>query len=161
MPGTRRIVAAASEVRSPARAAIVRSVRGRMPAHVHDETNGAASGTAIYTLSDPRDLGSVRYVGRTRAPRRRYLQHVRAASLWIPDELPWWIGEERYRPLYEWIRALFREERRLPVMIVSEWHASPIDATLAERALIQRSLQRRMPLLNIESAAPDPQIRLL
>ena len=81
------------------------------------------------------------------------MQHVGIARLWVPDELPWWIVEERLRPLYEWIRALYRDERRLPVMVVTAWHGGRADATVAERELIQDCLRRRMPLLNIESAA--------
>jgi hypothetical protein len=148
----------AANVQAPAD--VARFVRARVVAHLYDETGADARGTAIYTLSDPRDLRTVRYVGQTRAPRRRFLQHVHTARLWLPDDLPWWVIAERYRPLYEWVRALFREERRLPVMIVTAWHDVAAEATIAERGLIQESLRRRMPLLNVESAAPTPQIRL-
>jgi hypothetical protein len=86
---------------------------------------------------------------------------VRAAALWIPDDLPWWVGRERYRPLYEWLRDLYRDEQRLPMMIVSAWHDVAADATAAERALIQESLRAGFALLNLESAELEPQIRLL
>ncbi len=138
-----------------------RFVRARLPSQLYDESGGDARGTAVYVLSDPRDLRAVRYVGQTRAPRRRFLQHVRTASVWMPDELPWWVVADRQRPLYEWIRALFRDERRLPVMIVTAWHEVAAEATAAERGTIQDSLRRGMRLLNVESAAPTLQIRLL
>jgi hypothetical protein len=145
----------------PSAAGLRRFVRARLGSHLYDETGCAAHGTAVYTLSDPRDLTAVRYVGQTRAPRRRFLQHLSTARLWLPDELPWWVVAERQRPLYEWIRALFRDEQRLPVMIVTTWHDVAADATMAERAAIQEYLRRGSALLNVESAAPIPQLSLL
>jgi hypothetical protein len=143
------------------RSELGRFVRSRLGSHLYDAAGTPAGGIAIYTLSDPRDLGATRYVGQTRSPRQRFLQHVGTARLWVPDELPWWIVEERRRPLYEWIRALYRDERRLPVMIVAAWHGGQADATAAERELIQDCLRRQMLLLNIESAVLQPQLRLL
>ena len=140
---------------------VARLVRARVASHLYDETGTDTPGTAIYTLSDPRDLRTVRYVGQTRAPRRRLLQHIRAARVWVPDDLPWWVVEDPQRPLYEWIRTLFRDGQRLPVMIVVARHGLPADATLAERELIQESLRRHQPLLNVGSASLEPQIRLL
>jgi hypothetical protein len=144
-------------------AEVARFVRARSAAHVYDETGRELGtqprGTAIYTLADPRDLRVPRYVGQTRAPRRRFLQHVGTARLWLPDDLPWWVATPRQRPLYEWIRALYRDGRRLPVLVVCAWHGT--DATNAERELIQEYLRQRMPLLNVESATLQAQIRLL
>jgi len=142
-------------------AELARSVRRRVSAHVLDETAAPAVGTAIYTLSDPRELAAPRYVGQTRAPRRRFLQHVSVARLWLPDERPWWIAQERLRPLYEWIRALYADEQRLPVMVVTAWHDRPVDATVAERDLIQLCMRRQLPLLNVATATSEPQLRLL
>jgi hypothetical protein len=105
---------------------------------------------ALYTLSDPRDLRAVRYVGQTACPRRRFLQHITAAQLWLPDELPWWIKRPDLRALYQWIRALYLEERRLPVMVVTAWTRNA-DALAQERDLICEHLRRRSPLLNRES----------
>lgn len=156
----RRVIGASLEGSSPESAATARLVRARVASQLYDESGAEAYGTAIYTLSDPRELRAVRYVGQTRAPRRRWLQHVRTARLWIPDELPWWVLEPRHRPLYEWIRALFRDERRLPVMIVTAWHGEREQATLAERRSIQEHLRREVPLLNVELAELDSQIPL-
>jgi hypothetical protein len=142
-------------------AELTRSVRRRVSAHVLDETAAPPAGTAIYALSDPREVAAPRYVGQTRAPRRRFLQHVSVARLWLPDERPWWIAQERLRPLYEWIRGLYADERRLPIMIVKAWHDRPEDATVGERELIQRYLRQQLPLLNVACAAAEPQIRLL
>jgi len=69
---------------------------------------------AIYTLSDPRDIRQIRYVGQTAAPDRRYLQHIAQAKLWLPAETPWWIKMPRLRPLYTWIRDLYADEQRRP-----------------------------------------------
>jgi hypothetical protein len=146
---------------SPTSWELARLVRARLGSQLYDDSGGDARGTAVYVLADPRDLRAVRYVGQTRAPRRRFLQHVRTARLWMPDELPWWVVADRHRPLYEWIRGLFRDEQRLPVMIVTAWHEVAAEATVAERSLIQDSLRCGMRLLNVESAAPAPQIRLL
>jgi hypothetical protein len=138
-----------------------RFVRQRASAHLHDETAAPAVGTAIYTLSDPRDLRALRYVGQTRAPRRRFLQHVGGARLWLPDVRPWWITREHLRPLYEWIRDLYADGQRLPVMVVTAWLDQPEDALVAERELIQRCLRQELPLLNIATAVAQAQIRLL
>jgi hypothetical protein len=109
----------------------------------------APEGVAIYTLSDPRELRTVRYIGQTLVPRRRFLQHVRTARLWLPDELPWWVRSPRLRPLYGWIRELFGQEGRLPVMVVSSW-VGAAQARVCERSLICACLERQQPLLNFE-----------
>src|SRR5215218_1954731 len=89
--------------------------------HIHPHEPVARDGTAVYTLADPRDARCARYVGQTRNPRRRYLQHVREARLWLPDQVPWWICSPQLRPLYVWIRELYRDGGRLPFMWVEEW----------------------------------------
>jgi hypothetical protein len=142
-------------------AQLTRHVRASLRSHVFDETAADASGTAIYTLADPRDVRCSRYVGQTRAPRRRYLQHVSTARLWLPDETPWWIRNVAHRPLYEWIRSLHREERRLPVMVVDAWVGSAADALTAERESIQRCLRQGLPLLNVAWGDLHPQYPLL
>jgi hypothetical protein len=124
-------------------------VRQRLDALVCDDSGVAPEGVAIYTLSDPRELRTVRYIGQTLAPRRRFLQHVRTARLWLPDELPWWVRSPRLRPLYGWIRELFGEERRLPVMVVLAW-VGAAQARVCERSLICACLERQQPLLNFE-----------
>jgi hypothetical protein len=127
-----------------------RYIRQRLAGQLVDDSGVEASGFAIYTLSDPRDLRQVRYVGQTRAPRRRLMQHLQAARLWLPDEVPWWFASPRLRPLYDWIRALHREDYRLPVMLVTAWTDSASHARVAERELILRHLQDRQELLNVE-----------
>jgi hypothetical protein len=129
--------------------ALSRQVRRRLDALVCDDSGVAADGVAIYTLSDPRELRTVRYVGQTAAPRRRFLQHVRTARLWLPAELPWWVRSPRLRPLYGWIRELYAEEERLPVMVVTSWVAA-VQARVCERSLICACLERQQPLLNFE-----------
>ena len=140
---------------------LMRHVRNRLPTHLYDTTDSASDGTAVYTLSDPREIRVTRYVGQTRAPRRRFMQHVATARLWIPDETPWWIQSPRLRPLYEWIRVLHRDEHRLPVMVVTEWIAGDRDARAAERELILRCLRERLPLLFCEARLPGDQLQLL
>lgn len=55
----------------------MRLVRQRLGAQLYDDSGARAAGVAIYSLSDPRDLRAIRYVGQTAAPRRRLLQHLR------------------------------------------------------------------------------------
>ncbi len=83
------------------------------------------------------------------APRRRLLQHLGTARLWLPDELPWWVPSPRLRPLYQWMRELYRDGGRLPVMVVSAW-VGKAEARLAERVHIEQCLERALPLLNVE-----------
>ncbi len=136
-------------------------MRSRVAAHWHDEARECRhGGTAIYTLSDPRDVAAVRYVGQTLAPRRRFLQHVGAARLWLPAETPWWIRSPEYRPLYTWIRELYENGQRLPVMVVR----ARVDSTemrAAERALIEDCLIGGCVLLNFEAEIGGAQLRLL
>lgn len=135
-------------------------IRSRLGVHLYDDSRAVAAGVAIYSLSDPRDIRAVRYVGQTLAPRRRLLQHLSAARLWLPDETPWWVKSPRLRPLYCWIRQMYREEGRLPVMVVSAW-VEPPQARLAERQRIHACLQKQLPLLNVESELLRGQIPLI
>lgn len=159
------IDAEVAEARPPPldRRQLARLLRLRMPDLLLDESGGPGeSGAfALYTLSDPRDLRDVRYVGQTRSPQRRLLQHIHTARLWMPDELPWWVGEPKLRPLYDWIRALHRNEYRLPVMLVTAWTDSARAARLAERELILAHLNRRQPLFNVEREILARQVPLL
>jgi hypothetical protein len=118
-------------------------------------------GTAIYTLSDPRDTRCARYVGQTRNPRRRFAQHMQTARLWLPDETPWWVRSPKYRPLYAWIRELHRDGGRLPFMWVEDWIEPGADALVAERAAIMRLLARGAALLNVEARQLGAQLPLL
>jgi len=141
--------------------ALNRLVRARAAQLLIDESGAAAEGTAIYALADPRDVRTPRYIGQTRSPRRRLLQHIAQARLWLPDERPWWIREPRLRPLYEWIRELHRDGARLPAMIVREWVPVATDARTIERARIIEGLAREWPLLNYEREVQGRQIALL
>jgi hypothetical protein len=140
---------------------LARRLRAAAVSHVVDVPHGEEEGAAIYTLADPRDLAAVRYVGQTRAPRRRFAQHLNTARLWMPDEIPWWVASPRLRPLYTWIRELHRDDFRLPVMVVTAWVERAADARSAERALIERCLRQGAALLNIEAERAGPQIPLL
>lgn len=135
-------------------------VRARVEAHLYDEAPQARGSTAIYTLSDPRDAAAIRYVGQTRAPRRRFLQHLAAARLWLPDETPWWVRSAKYRPLYGWIRGLYADGERLPVMVVRD-RVEEAEARAAERHLIGECLSGGCVLLNVEADADDAQLLLL
>jgi hypothetical protein len=140
---------------------LARRIRAATHSHVVDAPNVAGNGAAIYTLADPRDLAAVRYVGQTRAPRRRFAQHLNTARLWMPDEIPWWVASPRLRPLYSWIRELHRDGFRMPVMVVATWVERAADARSVERALIERYLRDGLHLLNIEAERAGPQIPLL
>ncbi|HLK71681.1 MAG TPA: GIY-YIG nuclease family protein [Steroidobacteraceae bacterium] len=118
------------------------------------------AGIAIYSLCDPRDIRQARYIGQSSSPRRRFLQHLNTARLWLPDERPWWIKSPKLRPLYDWIRELYREDRRLPTMVVWRWAPTATAARLAEREHIEQCLSEHQPLLNIEAErqATQPQL---
>lgn len=131
--------------------ALARQIRARRASHMIDLSGTNPSAVAIYTLSDPRDVRAVRYVGQTSSPRRRFLQHLSTARLWLPDQLPWWVKRTEMRALYEWIRALYLDECRLPVMVITAWTQAD-DALTQERALICEHLRMRSALLNRESA---------
>ena len=132
------------------RAQLTRHIRRHADREFYDESGELPVGTAIYALVDPRDIRNVRYVGQTKNPRRRLLQHIAAAQLWLPDDRPWFEKAPKLRPLYDWVRDLYRDEMRLPTMVVSRWVAAPTAARIAERARIYECLSRRMPLLNVE-----------
>jgi hypothetical protein len=132
-------------------ALIARRVRRELPFLISDDSPAGCGEFALYTLADPRDVRGVRYVGQTRAPRRRYLQHVRSARLWLAAERPWWIQLPRLRALYVWIRELYADERRLPFMLVREWCASEAEARARERGLITELAARGLPILNVEA----------
>jgi hypothetical protein len=136
-------------------------IRARLPGLLLDVSGAQAAGFALYTLSDPRDLRHVRYVGQTRLPRRRLLQHLQCARLWLPDEVPWWFGRPELRPLYEWIRALHRDEYRLPTMLITAWMGSNAEARVAERELILQHLAHQHELLNFERGLLARQAQLL
>ena len=131
----------------------------RLEAQLYDDSGAAPGEVAIYSLSDPRDLREIRYVGQTRAPLRRLRQHLSTARLWLPEQRPWWVRSPRLRPLYEWIRALYRDGERVPVMVICAW-VEAVQARTAEREHICASLARPLPLLNAEGELPRRQ-RLL
>jgi hypothetical protein len=136
-----------------------RLIRARVDQLLVDDSSTPPHEAAIYTLSDPRDLRCVRYVGQTRSPRRRLLQHLNGAKLWLPDELPWWVKDPDLRPLYEWIRGLFRDGFRLPVMIIHEWSPCAAARTL-ERQRIMEALANGESLFNVEARLTGAQLVL-
>ena len=138
-----------------------RSIAAAARSHVHVDACGAHGGTAIYTLADPRDVQSPRYVGQTRDPHTRFAQHVQMARLWLPDVTPWWVRSPKHRPLYAWIRELNRDGGRLPFMWVEEWVEADLDPLVAERAAIMRWLARGAALLNAEALKLGAQLPLL
>lgn len=135
----------------PIAALLRRRFRLHAQTEIYDDSKTPPDRLAIYTLSDPRDIRDARYVGQTRAPRRRFLQHLNHAQLWLPDELPWWVKQPKLRPLYTWVRELYRDQYRLPVMVISAWAATPREARAAERARIFTCLADQLPLLNVET----------
>ncbi len=132
------------------KAAIGMRVRRHVRAELYDDSGDSARGIAIYTLSDPRSIREVRYVGQTQSPPRRFAQHLHTARLWLPDEVPWWVKSPKLRPLYTWIRALYADDRRMPVMVVAAWAGSIGEARVLERARIMECLKARIEILNIE-----------
>jgi hypothetical protein len=140
---------------------LARSAAAAARSHVHAGEGGCHGGTAIYTLSDPRDARCARYVGQTRDPRRRFAQHVQTARLWLPDDTPWWVRSAKHRPLYAWMRELHRDGGRLPFMWVEEWVEPGAYPLVAERAAIMRLLAHGAALLNVEARVLGEQLPLL
>jgi len=97
----------------------------------------------------------------TGSPRRRLVQHLTTARLWLPDELPWWVKAPQLRPLSEWIRTLYSDGRRLPIMVITQWVATVTQARVEERRRIYECLERRLPLLNVEVETLGSQLLLL
>jgi hypothetical protein len=127
-----------------------RRFRREVRSHLLDESGVDPAGIAIYSLADPRDVRTSRYIGQTDAPRRRFLQHLNTARLWMPDAVPWWVVTPNLRPLYTWIRELHRDGGRLPVMLISSW-VTLEEARHAEHARICECIASNLPLLNIEA----------
>jgi hypothetical protein len=148
-------------VRFATKAELGRQFCSHVSAQLYDNSGFAARGTAIYSLSDPRDIRQVRYVGQTSAPRRRFLQHLNTAMLWMPDDTPWWVKSPKLRPLSAWVRQLYRDESRLPVMVITAWVETASQARVAERAQIYQCLERQLQLLNVETQILGRQIPLL
>lgn len=143
------------------RAQLSQHIRRQKHALVQEESGVALDGVAVYTLSDPRDLREVRYVGQSRSPLRRFTQHLNAARLWLPDDVPWWYkAPPGLRPLHDWIRALHRDDYRLPAMMITARVASVSAARQMERALIQHYLSQRASLLNVETEILGRQVPL-
>jgi hypothetical protein len=142
-------------------AQLAHRIRQHVGRELYDDSRLEPVGTAIYSLADPRDLRLTRYVGQSAAPRRRFLQHLRTARLWMPDEIPWWIPQPKLRPLYDWLRELHRDEERLPTMVIHTWVQTTQAARLAERARIYELLAQRLPLLNVEREFLGGQMPLL
>jgi hypothetical protein len=132
------------------KAELTRRVRRHAMHEIYDESGCGPLMFAVYSLVDPRELRQIRYIGQTSSPRRRLLQHLNAARLWLPEQRPWWLAQPKLRPLYDWIRGLHFRENRLPTMIVHEWTMTTAAARLAERARIFHSLQEGTPIYNVE-----------
>jgi hypothetical protein len=143
------------------KAELARRIRQHVARELYDDSDLLPMGTAIYSLADPRDLRLTRYIGQTSTPRRRFLQHLSTARLWLPEERPWWVKQPRLRPLYEWLRELYGHEQRLPTMVIHSWVGTTHSARLAERAWIVAALAKDLPLLNVERELLGRQIPLI
>jgi hypothetical protein len=128
---------------------------------LYDDSGVEPAGIAIYSLADPRDLRLTRYIGQSAAPRRRFLQHMRTARLWLPQGAPWWVQKPALRPLYEWLRELHSQEHRLPTMIIHGWSATTELARGAERARIYDALAQQLPIFNVEGEWLGEQLPLI
>jgi hypothetical protein len=113
--------------REPAQ--LARYVRARLAAQLYDDSADLPAGTAI-------------------------AQHLVTARLWLPEQTPWWVKSPRLRPLYRWIRQLYADEGRLPLMVVLAW-VEPGRARRAEREQIHECLAKQLPLLNVEGERLD------
>ena len=85
---------------------------------------------------------------------------MNTARLWLPDELPWWIKSPKLRPLYAWVRELYRDGCRMPVMAVIAWTEAG-NARAEERKRICEYLGQQLPLLNWEAEMLWKQLPLI
>ena len=69
------------------KAILARRIRGHVGLDLYDDSGMAPKRVAIYSLSDPRDLRHVRYVGQTTRPPQRFAQHLHTARLWLPEDM--------------------------------------------------------------------------
>jgi hypothetical protein len=129
----------------PPRFTLTQRIRDCRRHNIIDQTGVAPGEVAIYTLSDPRDVRLVRYVGQTRNPPSRLTQHLHAARLWLPDELPWWIRQEELRPLYTWIRELHGDGGRLPAAGDVRGRVDHCATGAARRAPLHQAVRGRRP----------------
>ena len=143
------------------RTGLARVIAQHATQQLYDDSGLTPSGIAIYSLADPRDLRLTRYIGQTAAPRRRFMQHMNTARLWLADEPPWWVQQPSLRPLYTWLRELHSEDHRLPTMIIHAWIESPKQARLAERARIFAALADQLPIFNVERVLLGRQLPLI
>lgn len=143
-------ITSAMPVPPQARLALLRRIRQARQHNIIEPPNVDRGDVAIYTLADPRDVAVARYVGQTRNPESRLSQHVNAARLWLPDERPWWIKPPELRPLYLWIRELYADDGRLPMMVIAGW-ADADRARGDERKVVRDLLAVGVPLLNAEA----------
>ena len=79
----------------------------------------------------------------------------------MPDETPWWVKAPKMRPLSAWIRDLYNDGYRLPVMVIGAWVDTASEARVAERARIYECLERRLRLLNVETEILGRQMPLV
>lgn len=136
---------------SAAGGAVALRLRRHLGVLICDTSGAERAGVALYTLSDPREVRAVRYVGQSSAPMRRYRQHVRAAWLAQEGPGPWWVRQPHLGPLHEWIRALHADEGRLPFMLITHWVPSVEAARLLEQSLITAHQAAGCALLNCEA----------
>jgi hypothetical protein len=147
-------------VRFATRAELRRRFRNHVDAQLYDDSGFAARGAAICSLSDPRDIRRVRYVGQTSAPRRRFLQHLNTAMLWMPDEAPWWVKSRTST-------AQCMDQATLPRRASSGGHGNYrmggqcFSGQVTECARIYQCLERRLRLLNVETEILGRQVPLL
>ena len=111
---------------SAAAAALQRELRRRLHTHLYDESGVTPAGTAIYSLADPREARISRYIGQTRQPARRLMQHLRTARLWLPDETPWWV-EAQHAQLVERERIRACLAQQLPLLNVAICQMTGVD----------------------------------
>jgi hypothetical protein len=71
------------------------------------------------------------------------------------------VKQPKLRALYAWVRELYRDQYRLPVMVITAWAETLREARAAERARISACLANQLPLLNVETEILRGRIPLL
>jgi hypothetical protein len=141
-------------------------VRRQIDSHLVDWSGKRAGTFAVYGLTDAPDSDPIDYIDITVNPQRRLLQHWMAARLWQSQRSADRITSSTLRPLCHWIRDLYEQQQRLPVMVIYEWLpnlAAAEAAALAHRNTSTHILlpARRDSPSNKGGDAPDYTARVI
>lgn len=103
----------------------------QIDAHILDLSPKRSGAFAVYGLAEDGNRERVQYLDFTVNPQRRLLQHWMSPRLWLSRRAADRITSSTLQPLCHWIRALYEQKQRLPVMAIYEWLPSLSQAEAA------------------------------